>query len=103
MPILQDKRSARKLVFNELVNYPDRTICTYNQKIPSLVFYTRQKVELIWGKENLNNMIKSGTKILIIMSDKNYKSLPPGLKGELKVEGKVDKFIILSPAGPVLP
>ena len=55
MPHLEKRRSTKKLVFDRLVDYPDRIFCTYNQRIPSLVFYLKQKVELIWGEEELMN------------------------------------------------
>ncbi len=97
MPIVQDMRSTKRLVLAKLVDYPDSTICTYNQKIPSLVFYRRQKVILIGGEEKLNGIIKSGMKIIIVASEKNYENLSSALKGELKIEGRLRKFLILRP------
>jgi hypothetical protein len=103
MPILVDMRSTKRLVLDKLVDYPDRSLCTYNQEIPSLIFYTQQKVKLIWGKENLENMIQGEAEVLVIMSEGNYTGLPSALKRQLKREGEVGKLILLIPSKPTLP
>ncbi len=101
MPVIEDMRSTKKMVLDKLVDYSDHCLCTYNQEIPSLVFYAKRKVELIWGKENLENRIRGGEKVLVIISEKNYEGLPAAIKKQLKREGMVGKLILLIPSGTV--
>ncbi len=103
MPLIENMRSSKRLVLDELIHYPDRILCTYDQVIPSLIFYTGQKVELIWGKENLEMMLQCGASVLVVMSEKNYEDLPSALKMQLKKEKKAGKLILLRPLEPALP
>lgn len=103
MPVIENMRSTKKMVLDKLVDYSDRSLCTYNQEIPSLVFYAKRKVELIWGKENLENRIRGGAKVLVIISERNYEGLSEAIKKQLKREGEIGKLILLIPSVPVRP
>jgi 4-amino-4-deoxy-L-arabinose transferase-like glycosyltransferase len=58
---------------------PDDTVATYDEALPSLVYYLRRRVNALFDVEPLIALFRSGKGVYVVLSAENYSDLQPRL------------------------
>ncbi len=97
MPEFQKMRSMKGLVVDRISAGQWDRIISYRYNLPSLLFYSDREVRFVLNEDELRSVAGSNGRTLIVISDKNYKTLSNEEKERYDVEGKWRDFILLVP------
>ncbi len=97
MPEFQKMRSMKDLVVDRIsAGHWDRVV-SYRYNLPSLLFYSDREVKFADDEDELRSFAGSDARSLIVISEKNYKTLSDESKGRYEIDGEWRNFILLVP------